>query len=97
MNLPVAWDGVAVEWGPWNAWSIYTCPPRPQAPCQGCGLIWPRSTARGVRRIQIGIMGPLWAHRCTHCGHDEVYDSHTGQQWELDMTDYGPDGSWSVG
>ncbi len=35
----------------------------------------------------------LHATRCTACGHDQVYDIATGEAWDLDETDYGPEGS----
>lgn len=35
----------------------------------------------------------LHATRCPECGHDQVYDMATGEAWDLDDTDYGPDGS----
>lgn len=35
----------------------------------------------------------LIAHRCLDCGHDSVVDMRTGEAWDLDETDYGPEGS----
>jgi hypothetical protein len=35
----------------------------------------------------------LIAARCRHCGHDVVTDLRTDERWDLDETDYGPDGS----
>lgn len=35
----------------------------------------------------------LVAFRCVDCGHDVVHDRRTGEDWDLDETDYGPDGS----
>jgi hypothetical protein len=35
----------------------------------------------------------LHAFRCTGCQHDEVWDFQTQLTWDLDFTDYGPDGS----
>lgn len=58
----------------------------------------PRRTRSGreyVRRVQ----RPAWpvrdltAYRCRHCGHDQVRDDRTGEQWDLDAEDYGDDGS----
>lgn len=100
--LPVAWDGVPVKWGPWEpAPHIFICPPPEPTPCPGCGIITTRSTSRG-RRVYTGNVralfknpGVLIAHRCTRCGHDSVLDER-GLLWDLDFTDYGPDGSWSV-
>jgi len=41
--------------------------------------------------------------RCARCdengrsgGRDQVFDLQGGTTWDLDITDYGPDGSWSV-
>lgn len=35
----------------------------------------------------------LYAHRCIDCRHDVVLDMETGEQWDLDITDYGDSGS----
>lgn len=35
----------------------------------------------------------LRASRCRHCGHDTIHDERTDQTWDLDETDYGPEGS----
>ncbi|MEE6280162.1 hypothetical protein [Georgenia sp. MJ170] len=35
----------------------------------------------------------LYAFRCQDCRHDEVWDTHTDEWWELDHTDYGAGGS----
>lgn len=35
----------------------------------------------------------LHAERCQDCGHDTVYDARTDESWDLDDTDYGPEGS----
>lgn len=95
--LPVAWDGAPVKWGPWEAqMPIYICPPPQPAPCPECGLIRPRAFASGVLRTEVGRGWKLHARRCTECGHDQVYEFGTGITWDLDITDYGPDGSWSV-
>lgn len=98
--LPVAWDGVPIEWLPWTAHlDVRICPPpKPHAdPCPSCRLDRPRIHARGVRVGNEGIrplfLPPMYAYRCTHCGHDQIHvDSET---WDLDPTDYGPDGSWA--
>lgn len=37
----------------------------------------------------------LFAARCRHCGHDTVTDQRTGQAWDVDDSDYGPNGSWA--
>lgn len=35
----------------------------------------------------------LHATRCPSCAHDQVYDTATHELWDLDDTDYGPEGS----
>jgi hypothetical protein len=35
----------------------------------------------------------LTAARCRHCHHDVITDTRTGTTWDLDATDYGPQGS----
>lgn len=35
----------------------------------------------------------LHASRCVGCGHDQVLDTETNELWDLDDSDYGPDGS----
>lgn len=35
----------------------------------------------------------LVAFRCPDCRHDQVWDTDADETWDLDHTDYGPDGS----
>ena len=35
----------------------------------------------------------LFAFRCVDCRHDQVYDMHKSEWWDLDPNDYGDDGS----
>jgi hypothetical protein len=35
----------------------------------------------------------LFAFRCQDCRHDQVLDLNTRELWDLDHTDYGPEGS----
>lgn len=35
----------------------------------------------------------LFASRCSDCEHDTVWDEETDEWWDLDHTDYGPEGS----
>lgn len=93
--LPVSWDGVPVEWGPWEpAAPIFICDRSRRKPlvdvCTACGrpsasqpLAWGKR--RGVR--------DLVAFRCMGCGHDSVLDRRTDEAWELGPEDYGRDGS----
>ena len=39
----------------------------------------------------------LTLHRCPSCGHDQVFDSRTGEAWDLGPEDYGPAGSTDPG
>lgn len=36
----------------------------------------------------------IYAARCRHCGHDRVTDTRTDEVWDLDETDYTPEGSY---
>lgn len=36
----------------------------------------------------------IYAARCRHCGHDRVTDTRTDEVWDLDETDYVPEGSY---
>ena len=100
--LPVAWDGKPVTWGDWeNHQTTFTlhAPPEEWA-CHRCGGMHGHDTARGV--IQDASLTPrkLWAMRCRTCGHDTITEwdhKHQWRTWDLDETDYGPDGSWETG
>ncbi|UYP17750.1 hypothetical protein OED52_13820 [Rhodococcus sp. Z13] len=99
-RLPVAWDGHPVTWGEFTPDPFMcrteadgTSEPLPPAMCWHCGVRADRVTAEG--RVDI----PHWPYRlvlrrCTRCGHDHVWNPQTGQEWDLDEGDYGPDGSW---
>lgn len=122
--LPVAWDGRALEWGPFRSTGpIFICDrskrkhdPIPR--CDNCGSQRPplhaiakrspkpgdsepgeylRTHPRTGKRIYAQDPTPpyrdLHASRCVDCGHDVVYDSRTNEAWDLDKTDYGPQGS----
>lgn len=94
-DLPPRWDGVPVTWGPWQSPRVmFICPPPPPDPCAACGLIRPRAEAVGKRTSRFGRYSPLYAFRCTHCGHDVVDDQQTGELWDLEPgIDYGDWGS----
>ena len=99
-RLPVACDGHPVEWGEFTADPFVcqinadgTSEPVPLDLCWHCCVRAERVTAEG--RVLI----PNWPYRlvlrrCTRCGHDRVRNPLTGQEWDLDESDYGPDGSW---
>lgn len=36
----------------------------------------------------------IYAARCRHCGHDRVTDLRTDEVWDLDESDYAPEGSY---
>lgn len=58
-------------------------------------------TTRSGKKYAIAVEAPacpmrdLYAARCRHCGHDVVTDTETDERWDLDETDYGPQGSTS--
>lgn len=99
-RLPVAWDGYPVEWGAFES-EPFMCQVNmdgtseivPPELCWHCGVRAERVTAEGTVEI------PNWPYRlmlsrCTRCGHDRVRNGSTGQEWDLDESDYGPSGSW---
>lgn len=58
--------------------------------------------AEEVNRARLGKLAhkrkpvALWrlrAYRCQDCRHDQVWDTDTDEWWDLDHTDYGPEGS----
>jgi hypothetical protein len=79
----------------------------PRPPLHTMGLLYPIAgdvvEGEYVRRHRTGRplhaleeAPPTWAlhaQRCQDCGHDTVYDFRTGEVWDLDESDYGPDGS----
>lgn len=100
-RLPVAWDGHPVEWDEFESGPIMCrlneegtgLEALPPDLCWSCGVRAERVTAEG--RVVI----PNWPYRlvlsrCTRCGHDRVRNPLTGKEWDLDESDYGPDGSW---
>jgi len=105
-DLPPRWDGERVVWGRWDdLGQVFICPP-PRKPdrCQTCGSSRPRLLCVG--RIQARTpaaadngadhpAGLLSALRCPDCGQDCVVDG-AGQEWLLDDTDYGEDGSFDI-
>lgn len=118
-ELPTAWDGRRVDWGP--AMAVRAVSHVGAIPCNGCGSTSapmdahigrvhpaPGATVRETRTKrtrsgrEYGITRDVPAqpearlslNRCLACGHDSVLDLTTNQLWDLDYSDYEPDGSW---
>lgn len=92
-DLPPKWDGIVVEWAGWRlVWSTLVWHIKPR-PCSQCKSTRPQETAYGYRD---NIPGVLVAFRCPDCLHDVVVDPHTDEWWDLDDSDYGPEGSTAV-
>lgn len=99
-DLPVAWDGGTITWSPWEQeLPVTICPPPRPTPCPTCKRVpqRPRLLSKGL--LPVGTT--LYAYRCperrwdgTPCRHDTIVNLHTGQSWDLEVIDYGPDGSW---
>jgi len=91
-DLPPLWDGAPVTWGPWKdapvtTWRFHASVA--ERACTSCGLI------DGREKVNLGVVDGLWrllAYRC-ECGHDVVFNHETGEAWDLDPSDYGPEGS----
>ena len=91
--LPVAWDGVPVEWTPWeNPPRVRVCPPQEPTPCGLCGSRERPVQSRGLTQVEVGAT-LLIATRCPSCRLDTVWDARNDETWTLDDTDYGPEGS----
>lgn len=100
---PVEWDG----WR--DRQLVFICPPpADREPCTACGSITPAVMNNGtvtadmpqqvarIRRANLCepvVRWRLTVFRCPDCRHDVVWDTRTDQWWDLDYTDYGPDGS----
>lgn len=98
-DLPPLWDGHRVEWfGPWRQIETsarFHLPLKDQACRHACGSLATPLSCRGV--VHDGNPeGPrqLSVARCPDCHHDTVYDLETGEFWDLDDSDYGPEGSY---
>lgn len=90
--LPVAWDGEEIAWGEWSALAAYICARalrKSHTVCEKCGYE-PRASL--VIRGGVGDRH-LMLLRCAACGADTVVDWNQAV-WDLDESDYGPDGSW---
>lgn len=92
-DLPPSWDGEPVTWNGWTRNSVgslvHHCDPTELA-CRACGSI---ETTTLTNHGSINGWGRLVVDRCPGCGHDTVTDQATGKLWDLDLSDYGPDGS----
>lgn len=109
-DLPPAWDGAPVEWGPWESLpDAFICPPPKPDGCDRCHSTAIPLRAHGTRTIVYGndvvrihtarlhprrMRAALVAVRCPDCGHDTVWDTATDQWWDLDDSDYQDGGSW---
>lgn len=109
-DLPPAWDGAPIEWGPWEPLpDAFICPPPKLDGCEHCHSTATPVRAHGTRTIGYGdnvvtirtgrlhprhLHAPLIAVRCSGCGHDTVWDAVTDQWWDLDDSDYQDGGSW---
>lgn len=101
-DLPPKWDGASVEWlgeweeEPWTSHRFHA--PLADFACRNrCGSLAPRLTRRGVvgdPSVTAIHRLLLYVTRCPDCGHDTVLRLDTDEAWDLDDTDYGPDGSY---
>lgn len=77
---------------------LVTCGSRPPEPGATIRATKTRRTRSG-REYTVTVDVPaheyldLWAFRCRGCGHDTVLDDRTGDRWDLEPDDYGPEGS----
>lgn len=107
-RFPVAWDGHTIRWGRPDSplVELVLSHPVPE-PCGRCGrtrhLVAGGSYTDGEREFWRDDAGQLHSHvayhritlfRCWQCGHDEVLEHDSRTMWDLDDTDYGPEGSW---
>lgn len=102
IGLPPKWDGADVEWRAWtDSAAIVMCPPPKPTPCVQCKSTRPPKSNSGRVIAEDGPPGSgtgwstyrLFVFRCPDCHLDTVWDMNTDEWWELDETDYGPDGS----
>lgn len=102
-DLPPKWDGRPVTWRGWRDLptdGVFICfrgkEPEPDH-CKACGSVATSRVNRGTTAMRLGgkdrIIDVLSAYRCPDCHHDVVNVEDTGEWWDLDHTDYGPEGS----
>ena len=98
-DLPVAWDGLPVTWGPWRPepWTTARFHFADMGACQHCGSLTPGRTAMAYTTTtapdSTHLQLRLHLTRCGDCRHDVVVDLTDQQVYDLDVTDYGPTGS----
>lgn len=107
-DLPPKWDGHPVEWAGWQNSPVIVCTRVKREPCPGCGSRAERVHNRGMVVVNLAQAGAprigrarfqevtkraLYAFRCPDCLLDTVWDMWSDEWWDLDHTDYGPEGS----
>lgn len=98
-DLPPRWDGTPIVWGPWTSertslrWHLKDS----ERACSQCGALDNEEYAVGKIAPSAPRPHPrvirLLAIRCLTCMHDTVFDEDTKELWDLDLTDYGDEGS----
>lgn len=92
--LPIAWDGDEITWGEWSTLAAFICARTLKKSSSACDQCGHESRVSLVIRGTIGDR-QLMLLRCPGCGADTVVD-WAQTVWELDESDYGPDGSWDA-
>lgn len=102
-DLPPKWNGIDLTWDGWRELPdvrVFVCFRGKQPPpdhCGKCGSIERSIVNRGAGTVFLGGKDrhavSLMVFRCPDCHHDLVSDETTGEWWDLDHTDYGPEGS----
>lgn len=94
--LPVAWDGERVSWDEWAEVATFICARTLKKALTACDRC---QTDPKVSLVVHGHVGKaeslLTLLRCPNCGADTVVDWND-DVWDLDESDYGPDGSWDT-
>lgn len=91
--LPTSWDGDPTKWGPWQRPARTSLEYTTPWACPQCAIPTGAWTARGYTKTTTGARSRFYATRCGWCGYTDVYEYATDELWELDATDYGPEGS----
>lgn len=107
--LPAAWDGRDVQWGHWTRDTTAALHmPVAETACTDCGGLSGVRQCSGTYWAEQGAvihaagLRRLIASRCRDCGTDRVCEMVPGSTailavWDLEPSDYGPDGSWPTG